>query len=428
MSNYSKTIKELYRLEQFSIKLGLENITALCRMLHHPQMTYPTIHIAGTNGKGSTSFFLQKILMEYNLDVGLYTSPHLADFRERIRVNDALIDEKSVIKIWSKIKPKVLFLHATFFEATTAMAFHFFKQQKINLAVIETGLGGRLDATNILNPAIAIITPVDIDHTTYLGSTLEEIALEKAGIIKKGVSLFSASQYPQVRQILKQYKSAAEQMFYYDHMIKVENVKLFPTCSIFDFYDKINRQHFKKVYLNAASRFQIDNALLAYLAARRYLKAVHIKFNQEKLREALEKVHWHGRLDKVSSNPDIYFDVSHNVAGFKNTLDFIKNIFKNKSLYLLIGLLADKDYPSIVKLVSGIFKGIVVTEPESKRALKAGKLNKEFLKYDRNVKIIKDLKKAYDFSVKNLAQEDVLFVMGSHFLVGALLKKMNKKP
>jgi dihydrofolate synthase/folylpolyglutamate synthase len=428
MSSYLKTIKELYDLQQFSIKMGLENITALCRAVNNPQMAYPTIHIAGTNGKGSTAYILQKILSEYNLDIGLYTSPHLVDFCERIRVNDDLIDQNYICEIWSKIKSNVTSLNATFFDTTTAIAFSYFRQQKVDLAVIETGLGGRLDSTNIINPVAAVITPIDIDHSKQLGSSLEEIALEKAGIIKKGVTLFSGKQQPAAYEILRKYENHVRKVYYFDDIIKIENVKLFPTYSIFDFYDLMNHQHLKKIYLNLAAGFQIENAVLAYLVARWYLKSLNIKFNQKKFREILQKVRWRGRMDKVFSKPDIYFDVSHNVSGFNYTLDFIKNIFKNNSLYLLIGLLADKDYKSIVKLIHGIFREIVITEPENERALKVKILKREFTKQGIKVKSIKDLKKAFDFLIKNSSEEDTLFVMGSHFLVGELLKKMNKKP
>ena len=427
MNEYSDTIAELYGLQQFSIKMGLENITALCKQLNNPQLAYPTIHIAGTNGKGSTAYILQKILSAFNLKTGLYISPHLIDFRERIRINGNLINKDHVCRIWNKLKQHVYSLQATFFDTTTAIALDFFKQEKVDIAIIETGLGGRLDSTNIITPLAVLITPIDIDHSKQLGTDLKEITKEKAGIIKNDVNLFIGRQRYEVYKVLKKYAGIPKKTFYLEDLVTIENTRLHPDYSIFNFFDQLNNEYFKNIHINMASSFQIDNTLLAYLAGRWYLQSVNIPFSITTFSKVMENIYWPGRLDKVSSDPDIYLDVSHNEAGFKNTLTFIKKVFKKKSLHLLIGLLEDKDYKSIVKLLTKNFTTIVITEPLSHRALKGQILKNEFSQYGIKVKLIKDLQKAFDFSIKSLRKEDKLLVIGSHFLVGGLLEKFHKK-
>jgi len=184
MISYSQTVEQLFDLQKYAIKLGLENITLLSKNFGDPHLKYPTIHIAGTNGKGSTSFFISKILQTTGLKVGLFTSPHLVDFRERIRINDELIATEYVTSFWQEVKELVLKLEATFFDTTTLLAFKYFSDQNVDVAIIETGLGGRLDSTNILKPEIAVLTPIAYDHQKQLGKTIEKIAYEKAGIIK----------------------------------------------------------------------------------------------------------------------------------------------------------------------------------------------------------------------------------------------------
>ena len=205
---YKAVVNELFDLQKFAIKLGLHNITALSSLLGNPHMQYPSIHIAGTNGKGSTSFYIAQILQACGLKVGLFTSPHLVDFRERIRVDNLLINEDDVISFWQTIKKEVLELQATFFDTTTLMAFDYFAKQRVDVAVFETGLGGRLDSTNIIQPECCVITPIGLDHQHFLGDTLSKIAVEKAGIIKNSADVFLADIEPDAEnEILKHVSS-----------------------------------------------------------------------------------------------------------------------------------------------------------------------------------------------------------------------------
>lgn len=203
MDLYTQTTQQLFDLQKYAIKLGLENISYLCQVFGNPQLKFPIIHIAGTNGKGSTAFYISNILQTCGLKVGLYTSPHLVDFRERIRINNQLIEKDYIIQFWKEIKESVLRLKATFFDTTTLMALKYFADKEVDVAVIETGLGGRLDSTNIVKPDMVVITPIGYDHQKQLGKTLKLIAFEKAGIIKDKCIVFVSEQKRSVLNVIK---------------------------------------------------------------------------------------------------------------------------------------------------------------------------------------------------------------------------------
>jgi dihydrofolate synthase/folylpolyglutamate synthase len=427
INSYSNTISELYDLQKFSIKMGLENISSLCEELGNPQNSYQIIHVAGTNGKGSTSIIIHEILAAHGLKVGLYTSPHLIDFRERIRINHTYIDEKYIREFWNRIKSKVLQLKATFFDTTTVLAFEYFRKSGVDIAVIETGLGGRLDSTNIVKPVASVITPIAIDHTKQLGTNLKSIAHEKAVIVKKGSTFFSARQKNSVKDIFNNVSSLPKNVYYLPDFVSLQQIKLSPTYSQFNCRDRVRGITIKKIRLNLAGKFQIDNASLAYLVSRWYLDRSEISFSEQMLRDVLSNIQWDGRLQLISKQPDVYLDVSHNYSGFKETVKFISGVsdFSNRSL--LIGLLDDKEYKLIVRLLAKNFKHIFLTEPVHERALPVSVLSEEFLRYGIKTSAEKLLNLAYTKAIKKLGKNDHLFVMGSHFIIGEILKVINKK-
>ena len=425
--HYSKTISELYELQQFSVKMGLENISSLCKKLNDPHLSFPVIHVAGTNGKGSTSFIIHNILTAHGLKVGLYTSPHLIDFRERIRVNFRYIDEKYIIEFWEGMRNTVYQIKATFFDTTTALAFDYFRKSKVDVAVIETGLGGRLDSTNIVQPIASVITPIAVDHIKQLGRSLKSIAREKMFIVKKESIFFSGRQKKSVQDLFTNALSPTHNGYYLSRCINIHDVILTSTHSQFDCYDKIRNIKIKKLKLNLAGRFQIDNACLSYLVSRWYLERLGISFSEQTFREGLNRVQWNGRIQQVSKQPDIYLDVSHNYSGFKATIKFIQEIsdFSNRSI--LIGLLADKEYKLIVRLVAKNFKYLFLTEPAHEKALPVSVLYEEFLRHQLKPAFNQSLYSAYMMAINQLGKNDQLFVMGSHFLIGELLREIGKK-
>jgi dihydrofolate synthase/folylpolyglutamate synthase len=424
---YPETIRELFGLHQFSIKMGLDNIRALTELAGNPQNKYATLHIAGTNGKGSTAAILQQIITEHTLRAGLYTSPHLVDFRERIRIGQELIEADYVTRFWERRKEEIYRRKATFFDTATLLGFEYFADQQVDVAVIETGLGGRLDSTNILQPAAVVITPVDVDHIKQLGTDLAGITREKAAIIKPGCHAFYARQQDVVKNTLDEFAHIAAGNQHLEQVIQIDSVDIFEDRSYFSFTDRLRGESFHDVMLNLRGAFQVENALLAYLVSRWYLDSAGVGFCANRFRQALKYVQWHGRLQKVSDQPAIYFDVSHNSHGIRHTLPFIAQNFPKERSHLLIGLVDDKDYREIARLIAPVFASITVTEPEHDRPLAADILTSELQKHHTNAKSIKDLHEAYESCKKALPANHALYVMGSHFLVGKLLENEPQK-
>ncbi len=425
MCDYTSVVLEIYDLQRFAIKLGLENIYALCEELNNPQHTYPVIHIAGTNGKGSTAFFLAKILQAMGLKTGLFTSPHLSDFRERIRVNGRKISKSYIIDFWQGIKELVLARKTTFFDTTTALALDWFRRSEVDVAVIETGLGGRLDSTNIVDSAYTVITPIHFDHQKQLGDTLAKIAAEKAGIIKKGSAVFCAVQPPEALTTIRKSLKKSNRFFYLtDHVDwRIKNTSW--NGQRFDLFDRMHRLEYPDLKTKQLGAFQPANIALAYLTARMYLKERHVLFNEAAFRHVLRRSIWPGRMQVVSRRPNIILDVSHNPDGIEKTLAEVKKLCGQKGLHILIGLVNDKNYHTIVRMIAGASNRIVVTEPDTHRRLSAKDLAKVFKKERKTVNIIQDMHKAFEFCKQSLAGEDTLLVIGSHYLVGPLIGKPN---
>ncbi|MFQ5582913.1 MAG: bifunctional folylpolyglutamate synthase/dihydrofolate synthase, partial [Calditrichia bacterium] len=324
MSDYKAITTYLFGLQRFGIKLGLDNIKALLNAIGNPQNKWQSIHIAGTNGKGSTAAMLESILIEAGYRVGLYTSPHLVDFTERIRINRATIPQNEVIEFTLKIKPLVEQIQPSFFEVTTAMAFWYFAKEKIDLAILETGLGGRLDSTNVVNPLITAITPIDFDHQKYLGNTIEKIAQEKAGVLKPGVPCVTNNRNKRICEVIRNKCADAGAKY----------INIFDVCFLqinssnlegisFDF--RYSNFSLKNLALNLCGEYQVDNAALALGTVLNLKNKINI--TEKNIYDGLKDVLWRGRIDLVSRKPNIVIDVSHNSSGFEKTLSFINQIF-----------------------------------------------------------------------------------------------------
>jgi dihydrofolate synthase/folylpolyglutamate synthase len=421
IQTYQDTINSLYQLQQFSVKQGLENIRKLSGKLGNPHTKYPVIHVAGTNGKGSTSAIIQRILSEHGFSTGLYTSPHLIDFRERIRINDEMIDTDYICRYWDEMAEFVSTEKATFFDTTTALAFSYFKDKNIDVAVIETGLGGRLDSTNIVQPAAAVLTPIHRDHTKQLGKKLSLITREKADIIKKGSTVFCARQHPRVYLALAPYQLTARHWYFLTDALKLRFNVVNSTGSSFDLTDLIYDQSFNDLKLNLAGKHQVDNAALAYLVSRWFLGKRGITFNDTLFRKALETIHWPGRFQKIYSNPDIILDVSHNYDGFRKTIKLIEDQYSKRRVHLLIGLLSDKEYRWIAKTIYNRFSSITITNPVHERVLSAEKFQSCLASLGMHAHVILDYREAWRELTQKICGDDVLIVMGSHFLIGAIL-------
>lgn len=420
MDAYLQTTTELFDLQKFAIKLGLENITNLSSFFNNPHLKYPTIHIAGTNGKGSTAFYISRILQRCGLKVGLFTSPHLVDFRERIRINDTLITREYVIEFWEIIKAKVLQLQATFFDTTTLMAYKYFADQKVDIAIFETGLGGRLDSTNIIQSEYAVITPISFDHQKQLGNKLQSIANEKAGIVKKASQIFLARQHPKVTEMFRS-RFKENNLFYIPDILETKIIEENLNGISFSVMEYKNPEKFLFTIPTFAT-YQTENIAQAFYVAKNYCINSHLQFPYEQVSHAINSSSWPGRLQIIQKNPNIIFDVSHNISGIKKTVKALMKFIDCKKTDLLIGIVNDKDAYNITKFLSGKFRYVIVTEPETARKQDGSILMRMFEKQKQNVKFIKDLSMAFELCKNTLKNDETLIALGSHYLVGALMR------
>jgi dihydrofolate synthase/folylpolyglutamate synthase len=331
-----------------------------------------------------------------------------------------MIDPEYICQYWNKMSETVLSEKATFFDTTTALAFSYFRDKKVDAAVIETGLGGRLDSTNIVRPEVVILTPIHRDHTRQLGSKLSDIAREKADIIKNGCTVFCAVQHRRVGETLTEYRDRSSAWFDLNDAVRIRILRHHRSKSLFCMEDVIRGEKYEDLELNLEGDHQVANASLAYLTGRWFLEKRGIRFEPALFRKALKKIYWPGRFHQISSSPDIILDVSHNYDGFRKTIALIENRYHGRKVHLLIGLLSDKEYRLIAKLVYKRFSSVTVTNPVHERVLPPEKFQSYIKSLGGNARVIQNYREAWHELTGNLAETDVLIIMGSHFLIGAI--------
>jgi len=403
----------LYGLNRFGIKPGLEIIRKLLAALDNPQDKFKSVHIAGTNGKGSTSAFLDSILRKAGYKVGLYTSPHLIRFNERIRVNGKEISDTEIIELVKEIKVAAEReeIETTFFEFTTAMAFLYFMRKGINIAVIETGLGGRLDATNVLSPEVSIITSIALDHQKFLGETVEEIAREKAGIIK-GDTVIGENE----EKVIAIFKEYADYTDYTDKTYLVNDLAIEIVES------DMKKQKFKvadKEYeISLLGKHQISNAGNAILAVD-VLRKKDWEISDEQLKLGLFSARWSGRLQVISQRPFVIIDGAHNVQGMTKLREFVQGLEDNKKNLLVLAFSEDKEYQKMIELIVPLFKKVIVTTGNFK-PLETKVIAQEVRKYCYDVEEIPEVAEV----MKKV--EDGTLITGSLYLIGDVLGWLEK--
>lgn len=424
--DYENTLKYLYeKLPMFSrigaaaYKTDIGNTKQLCTLLNNPQTKFKAIHIAGTNGKGSVSHMLAAILQTAGYKTGLYTSPHLKDFRERIKVDGKLCSEDFIIDFTEKIKPQIELLQPSFFEITVAMAFDYFAQQQIDIAVIETGLGGRLDSTNIITPELSIITNIGWDHMNILGDSLEKIAFEKAGIIKQNIAVIIGEVIKETKHVFDetaQEKNAP--LIYAQDNFYVQDFNYSPNqlqCEVVD-----NRKNEHHIYqLDLPGVYQTKN-IVAVLEAVHQLQMKGWKINQPQVDGALKKVKHltglHGRWEKIKDDPAVIVDVAHNVDGIKQLMEQLELVSYDE-LYLIIGFVKDKDITAILSLLPQT-ANYYFTKPQIPRALNENILAAEAKQYGLNGKFFSDVNAALEEAITHAHKKDLILICGSVFLIG----------
>jgi dihydrofolate synthase / folylpolyglutamate synthase len=426
--NYKQTLEYLFtRLPMFSrigaaaYKADLSNTIRLCDALGNPQNKFKSIHIAGTNGKGSTSHMLAAILQTAGYKTGLYTSPHLKDFRERIKINGEIVSEKFVIEFTEKIKSLINEIEPSFFEITVAMAFEYFAQQKIDIAVVETGLGGRLDSTNIIVPELSVITSIGWDHMNLLGDSLEKIAFEKAGIIKYGVPVVIGEMSPETLSILEQ--SATEKNAPVSIASKKrqaidwswENHEL-----VVEITGQLHSDH-KKYRLDLPGIYQTKNLLTvleicSQLQQKGWMiddKMIHRGLKQTKKLTGL-----YGRWEVIHTSPTVVLEVAHNIDGMQQLVQQIE-VTKHNELHIVLGMVKDKDIERILTILPKMAT-YYFTKAQIPRALSEEELMKKAGEQQLKGKSYSEVNTALQMALQHANPDDLIIVCGSVFLVGEI--------
>lgn len=422
-TDYQQTLTYLYqnlpmfqRVGAVAYKADLKNTLALCEALGNPQHAFRSIHVAGTNGKGSTSHMLASVLQSAGYKTGLYTSPHLKDFTERVKINGREISHKQVVDFVNRIKPHIETIQPSFFEITVAMAFDYFATQQVDVAVIETGLGGRLDSTNVITPVLSVITNIGFDHKDILGDTLEKIAMEKAGIIKDGTPVIVSERQPNVEQIFitKALQHDASLSFASDEF----------SVTISDSFFEISQNAL--VYLSALSlplkgKYQVKN-IPGVLKACEILNQNGFKISIEQIRDGLEKTvsqtGLKGRWQQLSTNPLIICDTGHNADGVREIVEQISQQ-KFTTLHIVWGMVKDKEPDAVLSLLpkSACYYFCQARIP---RALEAGVLQRTAERFGLKGEVVPDVNQAIAHAKAQAGSNDFIFIGGSTFVVAEI--------
>ncbi len=411
--NFNESVEYIHSLLQFGIKPGLERIAMLLEALGNPQDKVKTIHIAGTNGKGSTSTHLANILTSAGYKTGLYTSPYVLSFCERIQIDGKNIPEDDLSKTVTRVKSEIEKLNEqgiiiTEFEALTATAFLYFYESGCDYAVIEVGLGGRFDATNVIKkPEAVVITSISLDHTKILGDTISQIAFEKCGVIKYGVPVIT-SQNQDAKAISVISKTVTEKKCnliianQQNAQVLFESLRVMQTVKFAykgsEYILKLNGEH------------QIENAVNVIETA----KALGI--DDQYIKEGLAKTTMLARMEVISENPLIIRDGGHN-EGCANALRDFLTKYNVQNINMLIGLMADKDVEGYVSKIAPICKSIVTVTPSNPRALDSEKLKEIAEKYCKNTKSINDPQEGYKYILSNTKKDETILICGSFYLM-----------
>jgi dihydrofolate synthase/folylpolyglutamate synthase len=424
--NYEETLHYLFtRLPMFSrigaaaYKKDLTNTVQLCDFIGNPQHRFKTIHIAGTNGKGSTSHMLAAILQTAGYKTGLYTSPHLRDFRERFRINGAMIEKEFIMDFTRRIQPAIDQIEPSFFEITVAMAFDYFAQQEVDIAVIETGLGGRLDSTNVITPELSIITNIGWDHMNLLGDTLEQIAFEKAGIIKPGIPVIVGETAAATRKVFEETAGNqqsplcfADQLRYVaDWKYEHHELKVQVTRNGHD--ERIPYQ------LDLPGYYQTKN-LVTVLEGVHQLQQLGWQLPLETVQEALHQVKaltgLHGRWELIHRNPGVILDVGHNEDGMRQIISQIE-LTNYNHLHIVIGMVKDKEVEKVLEQLPRE-AAYYFTKAQIPRALPEDQLAAQAARYDLRGQAYADVNTALKAALQKAHKDDLIVVCGSVFVVG----------
>lgn len=432
--DYDEAMEYIENTAKFGSNLGLDRIKRLLYYMGNPEKKLKCIHIAGTNGKGSVVSMISSILIESGYKVGIYTSPYLQRFSERIKVNDTEISCEDTARLVTCIKPLVErvvsegYDHPTEFEIITAIMFQYFYEMGVDLAVIEVGLGGRLDSTNVIDdPLVSVITSISYDHMAVLGNTLGKIAYEKAGIIKQNGITVSYPQQSEAYDVIK-------------NICSVRNAKFIPVDSegivlknysmdgqVFDL--TVDGETYKDLKMSLIGEHQLLNAKTA-LTVIKALSLRNINIKSESIADGLRKVRWPGRLEVMSKNPAVVLDGAHNIEGIESLKKALNKYFRYKKLILVIGILKDKQYDEMCSMLMPMADKIVTVTPDSPRALSSCRLKEIALNYCSDVYSSTSIEDAYKTGMHSASECDLVLFCGSLYMIGhirSLIEQNNTK-
>ncbi len=427
--NYEAAMAYIHNTAKFGSNLGLERTEKILEFLGNPQDRIKCIHVAGTNGKGSTTAMLTRILIEAGYKTGMYTSPYLEEFEERIQVDGMNIPREDLAKVVTDVSgavDKVISLgydHPTEFEIITCAMFKYFSDVRVDCAVVEVGLGGRLDSTNVMTPVLSVITSISLDHTGVLGDTLREIAGEKAGIIKKGVPVVS---YPQEEEAGKVIEDACSRL-------GCELIEVQPDSGEFLEVSrrgqKIRIRTAKGSYepeLSLLGKHQIMNCAVAVSAAEK-LQELGFGISRDNVISALGKVRWIGRLEVLREEPLVVIDGAHNIEGITLLSESLKSYFSYKRLVLIIGILKDKQVGDMIGVLAPQAYRVIAVTPNSERAESAAELNEVILEFNSASEACGEYAEAYEKALGYAGKDDMILVCGSLYMIGDMRKVIRSR-
>jgi dihydrofolate synthase/folylpolyglutamate synthase len=440
--NYESAVRYLLSLgrelaaptQAAAAKFDLENITILLERLGRPDRAFPCVHIAGTNGKGSTAAFLEKILRDAGFRTGLNTSPHLERINERIRISGKEISDERFAEIFTRIHAVIeellaegkLRAHPTYFECVTTLAFEAFARGRVDFAVIEVGLGGRLDATNVVTPLVSVITRIDFDHENYLGHSLREIAGEKAGILKPRVPAVFAAQSPEAHEVLVARATELRCPFVETpELFRVEKETLEDGCVRATAVETSGGKSFS-LEPKLAGRFQLQNVLNA-LAAARILQNRSYRITDENIVTGIATTEWPGRLERLQTRPDVYLDGAHNPGAARELARFLEENFAGRKVYLIFGAMRDKAVDEVTGMLFPHAHEVIFTQPGTPRAVSARQLAEMAGDHAAKFIVIEDAEQALESALSKAGPEDAVFITGSLYLVGELRHAWNAR-
>lgn len=417
-TNFEETKHWIENIKKFGSRLDLSRITKVLTIFDHPETAYPTIHVAGTNGKGSTSSYLKNILMEAGYKVGLYTSPYIVKFNERIVINDEYITDEDIVAYANILYPVWDELYqngetVTFFEVLTILCFLYFRDQDVDFAVIEVGLGGLLDATNILRPEVSVITNISYDHMNVLGNTLESIALNKLGIVKPNTPLVTSVENENLFPLFQEITLKNNSELTIIDFSQVSDISL----------SEVTRFKYKgEQYVASLPGYhQVKNAVLAIETIQVLNAKNHLDIDLNHIKMGLEKTKWPGRFEIFHHN--IILDGAHNIGGIEALKKTVSMMYPDKSIKCLVSIMHDKEHQKIIEILDNMCDAIYFTEFEYERRAEAEELFNE--SHHKNKKIYKDYKKIF-CQLTNLRANEILIVTGSLYFISEIRKLLIK--